>query len=338
MVYLVVQTVLLLSVAFILGAICGCLLRRLFTTEPGREATAPRAAIPAAGVAAASVPVASPVASDPASLPHVPAAPMPDEVDEEVAPEPLETEAVTARPVIGEPIVSERVDNTDDVGGPLAEADVAAVAAAAAPAGLMPAPEADQAERDNLKLIRGIGPQNEARLNEIGVTRFAQIAAWTKREQREIGERLSFPGRIERENWVAQAKKLARGKATEYSARPGAGRVRTSSARPAAADGGTPPPTLDAPREGGADNLTLIDGVGNAIERKLFRLGVFHFDQMAAWSEAEAVWIGNEIGFPGRPQRENWVAEARIFAEGGTTEHAERVERGRIKTSRKSDE
>jgi large subunit ribosomal protein L21 len=44
-----------------------------------------------------------------------------------------------------------------------------------------------------------------------GVTTFAQIAAWTEADIAEFDEKLSFKGRIEREGWVEQAKKLAEG-------------------------------------------------------------------------------------------------------------------------------
>lgn len=60
-------------------------------------------------------------------------------------------------------------------------------------------------ETDDLTKIKGIGPQNAEALAEIGVTTFAQIAAWTAQEQEDIGEKLAFPGRIEREAWVSQA-------------------------------------------------------------------------------------------------------------------------------------
>ena len=83
-------------------------------------------------------------------------------------------------------------------------------------------------EADDLKRIRGIGPQNEERLRAIGVTRFVQIAAWTPEDEHEIGVKLAFPGRIEREEWVAQARRLAAGEATDFSTRVDAGEVRTS--------------------------------------------------------------------------------------------------------------
>lgn len=62
---------------------------------------------------------------------------------------------------------------------------------------------------DDLKRIRGIGPQNETRLNALGVYHFGQIAAWTPAEVRWVGAYLAFPGRIEREDWIGQARGLA---------------------------------------------------------------------------------------------------------------------------------
>ena len=70
------------------------------------------------------------------------------------------------------------------------------------------APKRSSGDKDDLKLIKGIGPQNEQRLNAIGVTLFEHIAKWSAQEQADIGRRLAFPGRIEREEWVKQAKIL----------------------------------------------------------------------------------------------------------------------------------
>jgi large subunit ribosomal protein L21 len=79
--------------------------------------------------------------------------------------------------------------------------------AEAAPA---PAPAAD-AGADDLKKLSGVGPALEKKLLAAGVTTFAQIAAWTEADIAEFDEKLSFKGRIEREGWVEQAKKLAKG-------------------------------------------------------------------------------------------------------------------------------
>ena len=64
---------------------------------------------------------------------------------------------------------------------------------------------------DDLKKLNGIGPKLEALLNENGVHRFEQIAAWTPDDVAAIEDKLSFKGRIERDGWIAQAKELASG-------------------------------------------------------------------------------------------------------------------------------
>jgi predicted flap endonuclease-1-like 5' DNA nuclease len=81
---------------------------------------------------------------------------------------------------------------------------------------------------DDLKRIKGIGRQNEARLNALGIWHFEQIAAWTPENVAWVGSYLAFPGRIDREEWVAQAKVLAAGEDTEFSRRVKAGEVPTS--------------------------------------------------------------------------------------------------------------
>lgn len=67
------------------------------------------------------------------------------------------------------------------------------------------------AETDDLKLISGVGPVLEEKLNSVGIYRFEQIANWTEQNVEEFEELLSFKGRVERENWIAQAKDLAVG-------------------------------------------------------------------------------------------------------------------------------
>jgi predicted flap endonuclease-1-like 5' DNA nuclease len=70
------------------------------------------------------------------------------------------------------------------------------------------------------------------------------------------------------------------------------------------------PVTLKAARRGKPDRLTEIDGIGLRLQSKLFALGVFHYDQIAAWSVDEAKWVSEEIGFPGRAHREDWGKQA----------------------------
>lgn len=81
---------------------------------------------------------------------------------------------------------------------------------------------------DDLKLVKGIGKQNEGRLHGLGIWHFAQIAAWTPENVEWVGGYLAFPGRIEREDWVGQAKLLATGAETEFARRARAGLVESS--------------------------------------------------------------------------------------------------------------
>ncbi|QWW69101.1 NADH-quinone oxidoreductase subunit E [Rhizobium sp. WYJ-E13] len=69
---------------------------------------------------------------------------------------------------------------------------------------------------DDLKMISGVGPKIEATLHEIGIFTFAQIAGWKKAEREWVDSFLNFRGRIERDDWVKQAKALAKGGEAEY--------------------------------------------------------------------------------------------------------------------------
>jgi predicted flap endonuclease-1-like 5' DNA nuclease len=61
---------------------------------------------------------------------------------------------------------------------------------------------------DDLERIRGIGPVLRQRLNRLGITTFAQVAAFTEADLKRIDDVLDFNGRIVREDWVEQAKEL----------------------------------------------------------------------------------------------------------------------------------
>ncbi len=80
---------------------------------------------------------------------------------------------------------------------------------------------------------------------------------------------------------------------------------------------GTRPTGLDAPRGGRKDNLQRIKGIGKVNEGKLNDLGVYHFDQIAGWSVSEARWVGTFLSFAGRIEREDWISQASVLAEGG---------------------
>jgi len=68
-----------------------------------------------------------------------------------------------------------------------------------------------QGEQDDLKKISGIGAKLEEKLNQLGIYHYHQIAAFSHENIVWVDDHLSFKGRIERDNWVVQAKTLAKG-------------------------------------------------------------------------------------------------------------------------------
>jgi predicted flap endonuclease-1-like 5' DNA nuclease len=79
---------------------------------------------------------------------------------------------------------------------------------------------------------------------------------------------------------------------------------------------GIKPKALSAP-EGAKDNLKKISGVGPKLETTLNDLGIFHFRQIAAWTEKEAEWVDGYLSFKGRIGREKWIEQAKTLASGG---------------------
>lgn len=65
---------------------------------------------------------------------------------------------------------------------------------------------------DDLTEIKGVGPAIQEQLRNMNITTFHQIASFTQEDMDRVNEALSFPGRIEREDWVEQAQKLVKGK------------------------------------------------------------------------------------------------------------------------------
>jgi NADH-quinone oxidoreductase subunit E len=81
-------------------------------------------------------------------------------------------------------------------------------------------------------------------------------------------------------------------------------------AEAAEAEAGTAPERLSAPRGGQADDLKRLEGVGPDLEAQLNGIGVYHLDQIAAWTEAEIAWVDARLGLEGRIARDAWVAQA----------------------------
>ncbi len=78
----------------------------------------------------------------------------------------------------------------------------------------------------------------------------------------------------------------------------------------------TAPLLLAQPRDGKGDDLKAIRGIGPALESLLHDIGVWHFDQIAAWKARDIAFVDSKMeGFKGRITRDEWVKQARALAQ-----------------------
>jgi predicted flap endonuclease-1-like 5' DNA nuclease len=97
----------------------------------------------------------------------------------------------------GNSVVDEAATATTDVAGEVL--------------GIVPRPAAD-GRADDLSRLKGVGPKLVARLNELGITRYDQLAQMNANEAAHLDERLGpFRGRLARDRVIEQADYLARG-------------------------------------------------------------------------------------------------------------------------------
>jgi NADH-quinone oxidoreductase subunit E len=121
------------------------------------------------------------------------------------------------------------------------------------------------------------------------------------------------------------AAKPAQAKAAKASSAAPASKPDSGKAASAASDAAkeTAPKPADKPkgltkaRGGKPDDLKLIKGVGPKLEALCNKLGFYHFDQIASWTEKEIAWVDDNLeGFKGRVTREDWVQQARDLMNG----------------------
>ena len=128
------------------------------------------------------------------------------------APPPIADAPVIAAPPPAEPAPEP---------APLVDEPIAAAAPLdASPASLAASePEPAPAGADDFTRMKGVGPKLAERLNTLGVTSFAQIAALTPEQVATLDAELgTFQGRIHRDRWIEQAGFLARGDTAGYEA------------------------------------------------------------------------------------------------------------------------
>jgi len=85
-----------------------------------------------------------------------------------------------------------------------------------------------------------------------------------------------------------------------------------------------------ASRPDSVDDLKRIKGIGAVIEDTLNDLGIYQFNQISQWNHDNVTWVENFIAFPGRIGREDWINQAQTLSVGGTTEFANRVDKGEV--------
>lgn len=148
--------------------------------------------------------------------------------------------------------------------------------------------------KDDLSRIDGIGPFIEKKLNDIGVTSFAQIAKWSDDDIASITQQIQyFEGRIVKDNWVGQAQILM-----------------------------NEPPQVEPVIEDKAaavkeDNLKVIEGIGPKIEAILKKAGIQSLDELAKADPADIQFILEQEG-PKYKMHDpaTWPAQARLAANG----------------------
>ncbi len=105
----------------------------------------------------------------------------------------------------GEEFSDENI-NTETLDADEAENESAMIARRIVPNALNE--EEGMAQADDLKQIKGIGVKLEKLLNSLGVYTFKQIANWSKEDAAKVDTYLKFPGRIERDEWIRQAREF----------------------------------------------------------------------------------------------------------------------------------
>ena len=98
--------------------------------------------------------------------------------------------------------------------------------------------------------------------------------------------------------------------------------AKKAEAAPAAA--GDAPTLYTSASEGAADDLKLISGVGPKLEQTLNEMGIWYFKQVAAWGPSDIAWVDDRLRFKGRIERDDWMSQAKILAEGGETEFSKK--------------
>ena len=167
--------------------------------------------------------------------------------------------------------------------------------------------------KDDLQVIKGIGPFLEEKLNALGITTYRQLANMNAKLEKQVNEAIEFfPGRVKRDQWVAQAKiLLGEDVKLDEKALKQAEELERIAQKAEGIDFGI----LGVASASEADDLQEIKGIGPFIAEKLNALGIYKFSQLANMTSEieEEVNVAIEF-FPGRVKRDEWAKQAKELA------------------------
>ncbi|MGB2168984.1 MAG: hypothetical protein ACPH76_07060, partial [Poseidonia sp.] len=171
---------------------------------------------------------------------------------------------------------------------------------------------AKASEKDDLQVIKGIGPFIEEKLNALGIYTYLQISKMTAKLEDQVNEAIEFfPGRVKRDQWVNQAKiLLGEDVKLDEKALKQAEELERVAAKAEKIDFAT----LGVASASEKDDLKAIKGIGPFIEEKLNALGIYTFEQVSKMTAKieEEVNVAIEF-FPGRVKRDEWAKQAKTL-------------------------
>mgnify|MGYP002033312279 CR=1 FL=1 len=169
--------------------------------------------------------------------------------------------------------------------------------------------------KDDLQVIKGIGPFIEEKLNALGITTYRQIANMNAKLEEQVNKAIEFfPGRVKRDQWANQAKiLLGEDVKLDEKALKQAEELERVAAKAEKIDFAT----LGVASASEKDDLKSIKGIGPFIEEKLNALGIFTFEQVSKMTAKieEEVNVAIEF-FPGRVKRDEWAKQAKQLHKG----------------------
>ena len=93
------------------------------------------------------------------------------------------------------------------------------------------------------------------------------------------------------------------------------------------------PLILSSPRPSGKDKLIKIKGIDLKVEKDLNKLGIFHFNQIAAWSNKNCDWIEEFLLLPGCAKKNQWIEQAKILESGKETVYSQKIDNEEVDVS-----